>query len=151
MVEDLALGRATAREGLRLINCDGSSISQVRMYSRFSEVWEGFTKNTRAAFENSLAFYFISGAVVCATFLFPFGFFWFTEGIARWLVLAQIAIIYAIRIRLSFRFGTSWLGCFLHPVGQFLITAIALNSWRCSAGKGVTWKGRRYDVVHPQS
>ena len=149
MVEDLALGRATAREGLRLVNCDGSSISQVRMYSRFSEVWEGFTKNIRAAFENALGLYFVTGGVLCAAFLLPFVFVWFTEGLARWLVLGQIAVIYAIRIRLTIRFGTSWLGCFLHPFGQALTTAIALNSWRCSAGKGVTWKGRRYDVVHP--
>ncbi len=149
MVEDLALGRATARAGLRLVNCDGSAISRVRMYTCFSEVWEGFTKNIRAAFENALAMYFLTGTVLCATFLLPFVFVWFTEGLARWLVLGQIAVIYAIRIRLTVRFGTSWLGCLLHPVGQALTTAIALNSWRCSAGKGVTWKGRRYDVVHP--
>jgi len=149
LVEDLALGRAAAKEGLRLVNCDGSAISSVRMYTRFSEVWEGFTKNIRAAFENALGLYFLMGVVMSALFIGPFVFVWSARGPALWLVLAQIGVIYAIRIRLALRFGTSWLGCLLHPFGQLLTTAIGLNSWRCSAGKGVTWKGRRYEVVHP--
>jgi len=150
MVEDVALGRAAAREGLRLLNCDGSPVCSVRMYTRFSEVWEGFTKNIRAAFESSLALYLATGAGFFATFLLPFALVWRVEGAARWLVAAQIVVIYAIRARLAVRFSTSWLGILLHPVAQILTTAIALNSWRCSAGKGVTWKGRRYEVVHPE-
>ncbi len=152
MVEDLALGRAVAArvgEGLRLVNCDGSRIAQVRMYSCFAEVWEGFTKNIRAAFENSLPLYLLMGLGSTATFLLPFALVWATHGLARGLVLAQIAVIYAMRARLAARFKTSWFGCLLHPAGQLITTAIALNSWRCSAGKGVTWKGRRYAVVHP--
>ncbi len=149
MVEDLALGRAAAREGVRMLNCDGSALVSVRMYTSFAEVWEGFTKNIRAAFENALGLYFLTGACLGALFFFPFVFVWFAPGPERWLLLGQIAVIYAIRARLTARFGTSWLGCLLHPAGQALTTAIALNSWRCSAGRGVTWKGRRYAVVHP--
>ena len=32
----------------------------------------------------------------------------------------------------------------MHPAGQALSLLIGLNSWRLSAQKGVTWKGRTY-------
>lgn len=152
LVEDVALGRAVAiraGEGLRLFNCDGSRLSEVRMYTRFSELWEGFTKNIRAVFEDSLAAYFLSGGFFLVVFLAPFFLIWGSHGVARWLVAGQIVLIYAIRGVLTLRFRTSWLGWLGHPLGQIIATAIALNSWRCSAGKGVVWKGRRYEVVHP--
>lgn len=149
MVEDVALGRAMAAAQLRLINADGSKFSSVRMYHRFSEVWEGFTKNMRAAFENSLGVFILTGAGTFATLALPFLLVWFCRGGALWLALAQIAVIYLMRVILTLRFGTTWLGCLLHPAGQILMTFIGLNSWRLSAGRGVTWKGRRYDVVHP--
>lgn len=152
LVEDVALGREVAQragEGMRLINCDGSAISQVRMYTCFAELWEGFTKNARAVFENSLFFYFATGVWFTVVFVLPFVLVWFLSGAAFWLGVAQVGVIYAMRAILSVRFGTSWLGALFHPFGVVLAILIALNSWRCSAGKGVTWKGRRYDVIHP--
>jgi hypothetical protein len=60
-----------------------------------------------------------------------------------WL-LAQVALITATRIVLTLRYRTSWLSVFFHPIAELLGIAIALNSWRLSASRGVTWKGRRY-------
>jgi hypothetical protein len=37
----------------------------------------------------------------------------------------------------------------LHPVSFVLALAIGVNSWRRSAGAGVQWKGRLYQVSHP--
>ena len=34
----------------------------------------------------------------------------------------------------------------LHPIGEALGLAIGLNSWRRSAGSGVSWKGRTYQI-----
>jgi len=70
--------------------------------------------------------------------------FVFLSGPARPLVVAQIGMIYLIRIVLTVRFRTSWLGCLLHPIGEALSLAIGLNSWRRLATMGVTWKGRVY-------
>ncbi len=150
MVEDVAMGRKIAElvpEGLVLVNCDGALVSRVRMYESFADVWEGFTKNVRAAFEDSLSHYLMAVVVMTTLFFLPFVWVWSATGTARWLVLAQLAAIYAIRGRIAARFGTSWVSCAFHPVAQLLGTAIALNSWRCTAGKGVTWKGRRYHVA----
>jgi chlorobactene glucosyltransferase len=145
LVEDLALGRAVAEhmgEGMRLFNCEGLRFSTCRMYRSFDEVWEGFTKNARAAFEESLAGFFALGAIQFFGFLLPFVFIFTAWG--RELVVAQIAIIFAIRILLNVRFPTSWLSCVFHPVGEILALAIGLNSWRRLASRGVQWKGRVY-------
>ncbi len=148
LVEDVALGRAVATrmgEGMRLLNCDALHFSTCRMYRRFPEVWEGFTKNARAAFEDSLfGFLLIGGLQVCA-FLLPFVFI-FVPGPARPLILVQIGVIYLIRIVLTLRFRTSWLGCLLHPFAEVLALAIGVNSWRRLGSKGVTWKGRTYQA-----
>lgn len=149
LVEDVALGRLVAArtgEGMRLINCDGSRLVHCRMYTSFPEVWEGFTKNLRAAFaESSFSFWLFGTLQVCGLLL-PF-FFALLPGISGrwwWIPLAQIAWIYALRLVLAARFRTSYLGAWLHPVGQGLSLLIGLNSWRLSAQKGVTWKGRTY-------
>jgi chlorobactene glucosyltransferase len=148
LVEDVALGRAVAAkmgEGMRLLNCESLDFSTCRMYRSFGETWEGFTKNMRAAFEDSLAGFLLLGSLQCVCFLMPFVFLCFAH-VWRPLILAQIAVIYLIRIGLTVRFRTSWLGCLLHPVGEILGLGIGLNSWRRLASKGVQWKGRIYQT-----
>ncbi len=144
LVEDVALGRAvTARmgEGMRLFNCEALRFSTCRMYRSFREVWDGFTKNLRAAFGPHLAAFLAVGASQFALYLWPFIAVCFS---ARRLVLAEIAVIYFTRLALTWRFRTSWMSCLLHPIGFALALAIGLNSWRRSAWGGVSWKGRHY-------
>ena len=56
----------------------------------------------------------------------------------------SIIRIYLLRLALTARFRTSWVGALMHPIGHGLSLTIGLNSWRLSAQKGVTWKGRVY-------
>jgi hypothetical protein len=99
----------------------------------------------RAAFEDSLAGFLLLGiSQFCISFL-PFVFVFFA-GVSRPLVIAQIVVIYLLRIVLTVRFRTSWLGCLLHPVGEGLCLGIGLNSWRRLASTGVQWKGRTYQA-----
>ena len=149
LVEDVALGRLIAGrtgEGLRLINCDGSKLVRCRMYTTFAEVWEGFTKNLRAAFAESTFAFWLFGVLQTAGLLLPFIFACLPTINGRWwwIPVAQVVWIYMLRLVLAARFSTSWLGVGLHPVGQALSLLIGLNSWRLSAQKGVTWKGRLY-------
>ena len=149
LVEDVALGRLVAArtgEGLRLINCDGSKLVRCRMYTSFPEVWEGFTKNLRAAFADSAFSFWVFGLLQTAGLLLPFGFACLPgiNGRWWWVPVAQVGWIYGLRILLAARFRTSLLGAVLHPIGQALSLLIGLNSWRLSSQKGVTWKGRTY-------
>ena len=156
LVEDVALGRLVAErtgEGLRLINCDGSGLVHCRMYSSFAEVWEGFTKNLRAAFSQATSVFWLFGVVQLAGLFLPFVFAcapWLS-GRWWWLPVGQAAWIYLIRMAMAARFRTSWWGVWLHPVGQGLSLLIGLNSWRLSTQKGVTWKGRVYRMSDPST
>lgn len=154
LVEDVALGRLVAARtgwGMKLVNCDGSRLVDCRMYESFPEVWEGFTKNLRAAFSDSAAAFWIFGVVQAAGLVLPF-FLACLPGVNgrwEWIPLAQIAWLYAIRLALALRFRTSLWSVWMHPLGHGLSLLIALNSWRLSARKGVAWKGRTYRMQTP--
>jgi chlorobactene glucosyltransferase len=154
VVEDIALGReVTARiaDGLRLLICDGSHVSQVRMYRSFRETWAGFTKNLRAMF----------GRQWLAYLLFLLGLWCLLAPTIKWLwipsplpdtIVASAVAMMAIRFAVTLRFRTSWLGALLHPIGVALTILIALHSCWLSYGRGVIWKGRRYQIkVSPRS
>lgn len=150
IVEDVALGREIARripEGMRLFNCDASRLIDCRMYQSFREVCDGFTKNVRAAFEGDLVTWYLAGGLQFTAFILPFALVFFSS---QYRVAAiEIALIYTIRVILTLRMRTSWLGCILHPIGHLMAMAIAIRSWIKTAGAGVEWKGRKYRPSYP--
>ncbi len=150
LVEDVALARRTAArtaDGFRLVNADGTLLVQCRMYENFRELWLGFTKNCRAVFETSLASFLLAGVLQVAVFLAPFALL-LVPGGARGLAFSEVLAIYGLRFLYTARYRGSFLGALLHPLGEIISLGIALNSWRRSAGAGVEWKGRVYQVVH---
>jgi chlorobactene glucosyltransferase len=147
MVEDVSLARLAKVAGLKVVNADGSRLVSCRMYEKFPDIWEGFSKNLRAGCDGSvLAFVMLQGIQLVFLFL-PF--LWLLAGLAMgaaWLplVVLQVIGIYLIRLLLVFRVKHSLSGALLHPIGQAIELAIAMNSWlKFSQGK-ITWKGRTY-------
>ena len=151
LVEDLALGRAVASrmgEGLWWVNCDGAGLVQCRMYRDLGEVWEGFTKNVRAAFEGGLAQFCAAGVVQGLVFVLPFCWLLWPASHVEW-AWCEVGLVLLLRVLATLGLGGSWWSVVLHPVAYVLALAIGLNSWRRSAGAGVRWKGRLYQVRHP--
>ncbi len=123
--------RANQERGLCL---DGQDIVRVRMYATFGEIWLGFQKNFFPAFRNQLTFWAFL-ALHFVVFLLPFLLF-------DW---RSIGFIIAIRALLAIRFRQSWWSVFTHPIGELILLALAVSSWRaCQSGRGVAWKGRQY-------
>ena len=149
LVEDLAFGhRVAARtgEGMRLTNADGIGLLRCRMYSSLQELWEGFSKNMRPAFEESFLSFLIFGFMITTFFLLPFFLLplsYFFHALLEPACLS-VALIFITRLFLTLRYKSSWLSLILHPLGITLMCAIALNSWRLCLGGGVSWKGRTY-------
>ena len=146
LVEDVALGRAVAGrmgEGLFLVNCDAGELSRCRMYRTFSEVWEGFSKNARPVFEGAAGGFFAMGTVHFAAYLLPFFLAW-GGGWSGVLGCWEVGLVYLLRAAAALRFGNSWLGVVLHPVGYGLGLLIGLNSWVWSWRGRLRWKGRVY-------
>ena len=131
---------------MRLMNADGGALLRCRMYSGFADLWEGFSKNLRPAFEESFTGFVLflivcGGLFLCPFFLLLFAIF---SGKGCLFPLGAVLIILLMRLLLTLRFKASWLGLPGHPVAVVLILLIALNSWRLCCGKGVRWKGRTY-------
>ena len=75
---------------------------------------KGFTKNLRAAFEDSEAAFWASGLFQFAVFVLPFVLA--LTGAGGRLAWAEVALIYAVRGVLTWRFRTGLVGWLLHPV-----------------------------------
>ena len=145
LVEDIAFGRRVAArtgEGMRLVNADGVDLLRCRMYSGFGELWEGFSKNLRPVFEESQVAFLLFGVAVGGLFLLPF----LLLGLSALSPAAGIAVLLIVLVRLvlTIRFRTSWIGFVFHPAGIALAMLIALNSWRLCRAKEIRWKGRLY-------
>ncbi len=148
LVEDIALGRAMAErmgEGRWWVNVEASGGLRCRMYQSFGEVWEGFTKNVRAAFEDGRLAFVGFGAGLFGMYLLPF---LVVAGLGqgRLWALCEVGLILAMRMVAVGVMGGAWSSVVLHPVGVGLALAIGINSWRRSNGRGVVWKGRLYAV-----
>lgn len=148
MVEDIAIARNMREAGLKVLNLDGTNPGHAiawvrcRMYTRFSEVWEGFTKNLYPSFDGNLPAFFFFQILQAVIFLTPFILLCTPyRGPVVWM---EVAIILALRFSLAHRFRQSYLGALLHPFGQSLVLAIAMNSWLQSLRGRLPWKGRHY-------
>ena len=149
LVEDVALGREILLGGHRLGNADGSRLVSCRMYESFGGIWEGFTKNLRAGFEDSLSGFIITGILIVTVLVLPF--VWALAAWAAawpsWILhtaLAQSALVLLLRWLLAVRVGQPRAVILLHPFAASLCMAIAFNSWIQTARGRVTWKGRTY-------
>lgn len=147
LVEDIALGRAVAQRmdsGEWWVNCDSAGMVRCRMYRSFGEVWEGFSKNARAAFENAHGAFWFSGLWQAAVFVLPF--LLLAGGAQNAVVWLEVFLIVLVRALVTVSMGGSWWSVFLQPLAHGLALAIGFNSWRRSSGPGVRWKGRVYSV-----
>ena len=148
MVEDIAIARNMRAAGFKVLNLDGTNpghsiaLVRCRMYTRFSEVWEGFTKNLYPSFDGNFFAFFFFQSIQAVVFLSPF-LLLFTPFRGP-LVWTEIAIIVVLRLSLAHRFRQSYIGALLHPFGQLLVLAIAMNSWLQSLRGRLPWKGRLY-------
>ena len=148
MVEDIAIARNMRQAGLKVLNLDGTNpghrnaLVECRMYTRFSEVWQGFTKNLYPSFDGNFFAFFFFQTLQIIFFLLPFALL--ATPSSRTIVWTEIGIIFALRFSLAKRFRQSYLGALFHPIGQLLVLAISFNSWLQALRGRLPWKGRIY-------
>ncbi len=132
--EDTKLARLWRERGERGLCLDGQHVVTVRMYGSFQQIWAGFQKNFRSAFETSFAFWMFLLFHVFV-FLAPFA-----------LGLRFAALVIAARLLLAVRFRQPLWSAILHPFAECFLLALGVSSWWRwrSHGSGVTWKGRVY-------
>ena len=171
VVEDLALARRIKQGGHRLRYLLGLDALELRMYSDFGSLWEGWTKNWLLGLDGDVAKALAASAAVLLMFsgpwllapaaallaagLAPLGLA--PMGLApvglpgvRLVVLAALGLAVAgiglqlvlrLWIRRQFQLPLSF--WWLMGAGGLVVAAIGpVSVWRTLSGRGWTWKGR---------
>ena len=166
VVEDLALARRIKQGGHRLRYLLALDALELRMYSDFGSLWEGWTKNWLLGLDGDVARALVASAAVLLMFSGP----WLlapaaallAAGLApmglapvglpgvRLVVLAALGLAVAgiglqlvlrLWIRRQFQLPLSF--WWLMGAGGLVVAAIGpVSVWRTLSGRGWTWKGR---------
>lgn len=147
IVDDLRLAQEVKRNGGKVVFMDGQDIVTVRFYNNLKDLWNGFSKNSFGAFDNSPLILLIFLSLIFVIYLLPF--FLFLSGILKFqfylLPSLQVFLITLHRYILSVRFRINLLLIFLHPAALIFGFLIALNSMQLTIlNKAMVWKERIY-------
>jgi len=140
VLEDVHLGRAAKRAGLRLVATVAAEDLSVRMYAGWREVRAGFGKNLYALF-GARPLPFVTGlCVVLLAAVYP----WIAALRGGAFALVLLAMLLAVSAAAALLFRQRWTSVALHPAGVLLAIWIATESYR-SRGR-VSWRGRTVRV-----
>ncbi|MGE5224097.1 MAG: glycosyltransferase [Omnitrophica WOR_2 bacterium] len=154
--EDKGLAEAVKQAGYRLLVADGRAVARTRMYTSFTEIWEGWTKNIFLGMQDRLGLLTFGGFVgLIGAILLPIwllgGIYWFIlsgEEIPAVVALEALilwAYLLVVRARASIAFQISPLYALTLPLGALVFTAMMLTStFKVISRQGVTWRGRTY-------
>jgi chlorobactene glucosyltransferase len=158
LLEDVELARRVKRAGGRLVFLPGSQWIETRMYTRFSEMWDGWTKNLYLLYEKSLGRALADVAEIVLLDIAPWvGFLVLGVMAAMGLVggggefaaltLFGVAIARAWDPKHLRRTDSERSRSLYGPAGAGLYVLLLLNSIRAYKWGGhVSWKGRSYSV-----
>ena len=154
VVEDLALARRIKAGGYRLRYLLGLDAVDLRMYSDFGALWEGWSKNWLLGLDGRVPRALAAAAVVVVLFSVPWllapaaaiALLLHPQPVCLWtLVVALLGIGMQLALRLwsRERFQMPMRHWWLMGVGGLIVGAIGPTSvWRTLSGRGWTWKGR---------
>jgi chlorobactene glucosyltransferase len=147
IVDDLKLAQEVKKNGGKVVFMDGSDEVSVRFYTNFKDLWNGFSKNSFAAFDNSPLILLLFLSFNFCLYLLPY--FLFLSGILKFQLtlfpFLQVSLITLHRFVLSLRFKINLWLIILHPLSLLFGFLIALNSMQLTLlNKAVFWKERVY-------
>jgi chlorobactene glucosyltransferase len=159
LLEDVELARRVKQGGGRLVFLPGSRWIETRMYRRFSEMWDGWTKNLYLLYEKRLGRALADVAEIVLLDIAPWVAFLVLGGMAAlglagragaFVALGSFALAllrtwsYSRHLgRIGFEPSRSLYG----PAGAAIYVLLLLNSIRAYQWSGrVNWKGRSYPV-----
>jgi chlorobactene glucosyltransferase len=154
--EDRAMAAIVKRAGFRLVLVDGRNVASTRMYTSLPEMWEGWTKNIYLGLQGKywlLTFGAILGllvAIVLPLWLVA-GFAWLISGggVYAMVVAGEAMVLW------GYLLFHRWVACryfeipswyaITFPLGALIFTLMMLvSTFNVLSGRGVIWKGRRY-------
>ncbi len=160
IVEDKAISEQVKWHGYRLVIADGMQVARTHMYTSLPEMWEGWTKNIYLGLHDQPSLFWLGvlGALlslIAAVFLpvWPLaGLLWLLQS-GSWMaaaIVVQALLVWAVllcaRLQVARRSGITGWYALTTPVGAGVFAAMMVSSaWKVLSGRGVTWRGRRYN------
>ncbi|PWB74798.1 MAG: hypothetical protein C3F07_06960 [Anaerolineales bacterium] len=161
IVEDKAISEQVKWNGHRLVVADGMRVAKTRMYTSLPEMWEGWTKNIYLGLrdQTGLLWLGVFGAflAVMASLFLPLwpllGLLWYSTG-GGWMaasVVVEALVLWGylifMRVKVNSNMGIPAWYALTTPLGAAVFGAMMFTSaWKVVSRKGVTWKGRVYEV-----
>ena len=153
VVDDMALSAAFKRAEKRVVFADGFEIARCRMYRRWEEVWEGFSKNLFEGLGGRPALLGLVVLLYAVAFVAPYvgagafaaGWLGSTFG---WAACAGVGMNVLLRGLLAARFRQPIEGIVVQPVAVVALLAIAVNWFRWHRRGEIKWAGRTYVAKH---
>ena len=149
ILDDIGIARALVEHDLRYHCLDLQYMFSCRMYTSFSEIWEGWTKNLYAGLR-----YSIPNVVIAISFTFSFSvlgqvllllgalnaipIIWLWWGVLITVLCQSVRLVFDIRRHQNILYGLS------HAPANFIVCLIVINSMLKSLRGTVRWKGRTY-------
>jgi glycosyltransferase involved in cell wall biosynthesis len=150
--DGIALARRFRECGFRTDLIDASRIACCRMYSNWSELREGLSKNAHEGLGSPRGI-FPWTAMLLGGHVMPYALLlaW-PPASARSLLLTAVALGLATRALLAFRFRQSWTGVFGHAAGVATLVYIQWYAlYRRLLRRPVLWKGRQVPIAGKRS
>jgi chlorobactene glucosyltransferase len=149
IVDDLAMAKKVKENKGRISILDGTGFLDVRYYTSFKEVWNGFSKNSYEAIGKATHYLILILLACYYLFIYPYLSLWVAVDSHQRLTLPifQVLAISLIKLILSLRFKINIFYGQLHPLTVVFALLILLNSFRLSFfKKKFEWKERLYPV-----
>jgi chlorobactene glucosyltransferase len=158
--EDSALARAVKRSGGKLALIGAEKLIRTRMYTGWTSLWEGLSKNVTEMLGGLTVTVFVAGAALGLAFASVYAPWWACRTVmAQPLAVLPVAAavitclaslaLFCTHISGARYFGIPWWYGILFPIGYTAGAMIALNSVRLRLRGRVAWKGRVYQPVSP--
>ena len=148
ILDDVGLARAFTAHGFRVRILFLRELFSCRMYTGFTELWLGWTKNLFPGMEFRRSAVVAVVALVLTEFVAPYIVFGCALGRGEWTLAAcagaLLLLMHAVRGWMDRIFGQPLLYGLFQPVGALLLVGLVLDSVRRTRTGTRLWKGRTY-------
>lgn len=148
ILDDIGIAKAFKAAGFRVRCLLLRELFSCRMYTGFSELWHGWTKNLFPGMEFKLGVVALVVGLVVVEFLAPYAILvWaaITGDVpALCGALGVLALMHGVRAWMDRLFGQPLAYGLLQPLGATLLVGLLLDSVRRTRSGTRTWKGRTY-------
>jgi hypothetical protein len=150
VIEDLALARLAASQGVPAKFLDLSRDVRVRMYRGWREMFAGWRKSVASGAARTPPLAFLATALLFTAGLLALPTLLVALALRAWLVAglaaaAWLLVTWRVRRASATAEGPRAWHALLHVVGfAFFAVVLAASAFDHATGRGATWKGRRY-------